>query len=97
MKNKAVVLAGDKTVCPAYSGTTPHVSGVVKEGGQNKVFYKGKPLAVTGSPVQCHTPDAINEGSKKFFIGGKAVALDQHKTQHQAVLIASGTTLTIKQ
>ncbi|MBV8049406.1 MAG: PAAR domain-containing protein [Paludibacterium sp.] len=70
---------------------TSHGGKVVSASAPTTLF--GKPVACVGDQVTCpkdgHDNCVIVEGDDGWFVGGKAVALDGHKTSCGAVLIAT--------
>ncbi|TDR79836.1 PAAR domain-containing protein [Paludibacterium purpuratum] len=70
---------------------TSHGGEVVSAAATTKLF--GKPVACVGDRVSCpkegHSNCVIVEGDESWKVGGKAVALDGHKTSCGAVLIAT--------
>lgn len=70
---------------------TDHGGQVTSAASRTLLF--GKPVACVGDSVSCpqngHANCTIIEGDAHWQVGGKAVALDGHKTSCGATLIAS--------
>lgn len=71
--------------------TTTHGGAVITASSQTQI--KGKPIARIGDLVSCpkkgHGINPIIEGEANFQDGGKAVALDGHKTACGCSLIST--------
>ncbi len=71
----------------------PTSHGGVVISAQPKTVLFDKPVAVVGDKVSCpikgHGVCAIVEGDPTWLVGGKAVALEGHKTACGAALIST--------
>lgn len=71
----------------------PSSHGGVVISAQPKTVLFGKPVAVVGDKVSCpikgHGVCPIVEGDPTWLVGGKAVALEGHKTACGAALIST--------
>lgn len=77
---------------------TTHGGSVITASSQTIV--KGKPIARVGDLVACpitgHGVNPIVEGEANFLDGGKAVALDGHKTACGCSLISTLNDVKVK-
>ena len=65
----------DLHVCPATTGTVPHVGGSIIGPGESTVLIESLVAAVVGDSLTCVGPtDTISMGSMTVYIGGKQAA-----------------------
>ena len=92
----AAARTSDMHVCPASTGTTPHVGGPILPGGNTTVLIGGMPAAVVGDNCVCTGPtDSITKGSSTVTIGGKAAARMGDSTAHGGTIIIGCPTVLI--
>lgn len=92
----AAARASDMHICPALTGSTPHVGGPILPGGNTTVLIGGMPAAVVGDNCVCTgPPDSITKGSSTVTIGGKAAARIGDSTAHGGTIILGCPTVLI--
>jgi uncharacterized Zn-binding protein involved in type VI secretion len=92
----AAARVSDMHVCPAVTGTVPHVGGPILPGGNSTVLIGGMPAAVVGDNCVCTgPPDSISKGSSSVTIGGKAAARMGDSTAHGGTIILGCPTVLI--
>lgn len=93
---KPAARLGDMHVCPAWSGTVPHVGGPVTGPSVSTVLIGGQPASVQGDLCTCcGPPDAIAMGSSGVFIGGRPSARQGDMTVHGGVIVVGLPTVLI--
>lgn len=92
----AAARVSDMHICPASTGTVPHIGGPVLPGGNTTVLIGGMPAAVVGDNCVCAGPtDSITKGSSTVTIGGKAAARMGDSTAHGGTIIIGCPTVLI--
>lgn len=86
----------DMHVCPAVTGTVPHVGGPILPPGCATVLIGGMPAACMGDMVTCSgPPDSIIQGSGTVLIGGKPAARMGDATAHGGTIVVGCPTVNI--
>jgi uncharacterized Zn-binding protein involved in type VI secretion len=82
---------GDGHVCPAVTGTIPHVGGQLLPPGAISVLIEGRPAAVVGGRCVCAGPAAaIQTGSATVLIEGYPAARLGSGTNHGGSVVGPG-------
>jgi uncharacterized Zn-binding protein involved in type VI secretion len=93
---KFAIRVGDNHICPAVSGTVPHVGGPILPPGAMTVIIAGSPAAVVGDICTCTGPPSqIINGSSSVFITGKPAARLGDMSSHGGSLIGGCPTVLI--
>ncbi len=96
MTMPAAARIGDFHVCPASSGTVPHVGGAILPPGEPTVLIGGVPAARMGDMATCvGPPDSIVAGSSTVLIGGKPAARMGDSTAHGGSILVGCPTVII--
>jgi uncharacterized Zn-binding protein involved in type VI secretion len=86
-----VARLGDRQVCPAVTGTTPHLGSGLLGPGVPSVLIAGSPAAVVGDRAACVGPLAtITTGSGTVLIGGRRAARVGSATDHGGSVVGPG-------
>lgn len=92
----AAARAGDMHVCPAATGTVPHVGGPILPGGNTSVLIENLPAAVLGDTCVCTgPPDTLVQGSSSVLIAGSPAVRMGDSTAHGGTVILGSTTVLI--
>ncbi len=94
-----LVCIGNNHICPAVSGTVPHVGGPVTGPGAPTVKLGGLAIAVDGDICVCCGPaDSITPAScsTTVFAEGKAVAMSDKKTAHGGSFVVVDMSVVVK-
>lgn len=92
----AAARAGDMHVCPATTGTVPHVGGPILPGGNTSVLIENLPAAVLGDTCVCTgPPDTLVQGSSSVLIAGSPAVRMGDSTAHGGTVILGSTTILI--
>jgi uncharacterized Zn-binding protein involved in type VI secretion len=93
---KPAARLGDMHVCPASTGTTPHVGGPISGPGVPTVLIGGQPAAVVGDMATCNgPPDSVAMGSSGVMIGGKPATRMGDQCGHGGSIVAGCPTVLI--
>jgi uncharacterized Zn-binding protein involved in type VI secretion len=83
-------------VCPAVTGTVPHVGGPILPPGGLPILIGGIPPARVGDMVTCTgPPDVIAMGSSSVMIGGVPAARLGDMTVHGGSIMLGCPTVLI--
>lgn len=94
----AVVVKGNKHICPMVEGLKPHVGGPVNEVSMTGVLINGIPVAVVGDKCICTgsgSADEITLGCSGVLVNGKQIAIVGSMTQHGGIIIEGVPGVTI--
>lgn len=94
---KPAARIGDMHICPAVTGNTPHVGGIIDPAtGSPDVNIEGIPAArVNDSAICTGPPDQISAGSTSVFINGKPAARMGDSTSHGGTIVQGCSTVNI--
>ncbi len=94
--SKAISVLGSMHTCPMYSGSTPHVGGVITGVCATGVTIDGQPIALQGDMCACTgAVDTIVQGSAGVFIDGVPVVTVGCMTAHGGQVTTGITGVTI--
>ncbi|AFU98102.1 PAAR domain-containing protein [Simiduia agarivorans] len=86
----------DMHVCPAVTGTVPHVGGPIATPGGPTVIIGGLPSATVGSMCVCvGPPDGIASGSGTVLISNKPAARMGDSCNHGGKIVVGCPTVLI--
>jgi len=86
----------DMHVCPASTGSVPHVGGPILPGANTTVLIANMPAAIVGDNCMCTgPPDALIVGSSSVMIAGKPAVRMGDSTAHGGTVTVGCPTVLI--
>lgn len=92
----AAARASDMHVCPAASGSVPHVGGPILPGSNSTVLIENLPAAIVGDSCVCTgPPDSLVQGSSTVLIAGSPAVRMGDSTAHGGTVVLGSATVLI--